>query len=82
MGGVGRDKKKFPESNLHVYGKNDTLIVVYNVKRWPSEGGWEKTPEKASSANYWTVITLLINKLLRWSYLDYAKDNLFILYPH
>ena len=40
MGGVGRDKKKFPESNLHVYGKDDTQIMVYNM------GGWLRKREK------------------------------------
>ena len=52
LGGVRWDRKKFPESNLHVYGKNDTQIVVYNVKRWPREGGIRKTLEKALGANY------------------------------
>ena len=33
LGGVGWDKKEFLESNLHVYGKNDTKIVVYNMGR-------------------------------------------------
>ena len=28
MGDVGWDKKEFLESNLHVYGKDDTKIVV------------------------------------------------------
>ena len=42
LGGVGWDRKKFPESNLHVYGKDDTQIVVYNMERWPRERGSEK----------------------------------------
>ena len=29
LGGVGWDRKEFPESNLHVYGKDDTKIVIY-----------------------------------------------------
>ena len=33
LGGVGWDRKEFPESNLHVYGKDDTKIVVYNMGR-------------------------------------------------
>ena len=33
--GVGWDKKEFLESNLHVYGGDDTKIVVYSIRRWP-----------------------------------------------
>ena len=29
LGGVGWDRKEFPESNLHVYGKDDTKIIIY-----------------------------------------------------
>ena len=32
--GVGWDKKEFPESNLHVYGRDDTKIVVYSMRRY------------------------------------------------
>ena len=38
LGGVGWDKKEFPESNLHVYGRDDTKIIVYNMERWLKEG--------------------------------------------
>ena len=41
----------------------------------------KKTLEKALGANHWTLITLLVNKLLQLSYSGYAEDNLFILYP-
>ena len=27
------DRKKLPEPNLHVYGKDDTQILVYNMRR-------------------------------------------------
>ena len=37
LGGVGWDRKEFPESNLHVYSKDDTKITVYNVERWLKE---------------------------------------------
>ena len=37
LGGVGCDKKEFLESNLHVYDRDDTKIVVYNMGRWPKE---------------------------------------------
>ena len=29
------DKEKLPEPNSHVYGKDDTKIIVYNVRKWP-----------------------------------------------
>ena len=32
--GVGWDKKEFLESNLHVYGEDDTKIIVYNMEMW------------------------------------------------
>ena len=31
---VGWDKKEFPESNLHVYDRDDTKIVVYSMRRY------------------------------------------------
>ena len=33
------DREKLPEPNLHVYGKDDTKIVVYNTRRWPKKEG-------------------------------------------
>ena len=38
LGGVGWDKKEFPESNQHVYGRDDTKIVVYNMRRYTKKG--------------------------------------------
>ena len=32
LGGVGWDRKEFLESNLHVYGKDDTKIILYNME--------------------------------------------------
>ena len=29
--------EKLPQPNLHVYGKNGTKIMVYNVRRGPKE---------------------------------------------
>ena len=42
LGGVGWDKREFLEPNLHVYGRDDTRIIVYNMEGWPEEGGEEK----------------------------------------
>ena len=33
LGGVGWDKNEFLESNLHVYGRDDTKIVIYSMGR-------------------------------------------------
>ena len=43
LGGVGWDKKEFLESNLHVYGRDDTKIVVYSIGRWPKGEGSKKS---------------------------------------
>ena len=32
------DKEKLPEPNLHVYGKDDTKVMVYNMRKWPKKG--------------------------------------------
>ena len=32
------DKKKLPEPNLHVYGKDGTKVMVYNVEKWLKKG--------------------------------------------
>ena len=39
------DRNKLLEPNLHVYGKDDTKIMVYNVRRSPKRGD-RKIPEK------------------------------------
>ena len=46
QGGVRWDKKKLPESNLHVYGKDDTQIRVYNMRRSPKRREKKNTREK------------------------------------
>ena len=38
LGSVGWNKKEFLEFNLHVYGTDDTKIIVYSIGRWPKEG--------------------------------------------
>ena len=37
--GAGWDRKEFPESNLHVYVREDTKIVVYSIGRCTKKGG-------------------------------------------
>ena len=38
LGVAGWDRKEFPESNLHVYGRDDTKIVVYHMGRYTKKG--------------------------------------------
>ena len=33
LGGAGWDRNESPESNLHVCGKDDIKIVIYNMER-------------------------------------------------
>ena len=53
------DRKKLPEPNLHVYGKNDTEIIVYSMKRSPSERDhkkyWKKTRELVTKGEIFTL---------------------------
>ena len=57
LGGVGWDS----ESNLHVCGKDDTKIVVYNMGRCTKKGIGEKIKELGNeTAN--SYIILLFNK--------------------
>ena len=44
------DRKKLPESNLHVYGKDDTQIRVYNMRRSPKRRE-KKTRERKRLRN-------------------------------
>ena len=32
------DKEKLLEPNLHVYGKDDTKVMVYNMRKWQKKG--------------------------------------------
>ena len=47
--GAGWDRKEFPESNLHVYVREDTKIVVYSMGRCTKKRKEEKKGEKKSS---------------------------------
>ena len=42
LGGVGWDKKEFSKSNLYVYGRNDTKIIVYNMENGHKRRGLER----------------------------------------
>ena len=41
LGNVGWDRKKSPESNLHVCGEDDTKIAVYNMEECIERRGLE-----------------------------------------
>ena len=45
QGDVRWDRKKFPEPNLHVCDKDDTLIMVYNMGGWPRKIEGKNTRE-------------------------------------
>ena len=40
------DMKKLPEPNLHVYGKDNTQIMVYSMRRSPKGREGEKHQKK------------------------------------
>jgi len=45
LGGVGWDVKELPRSNLHVYDRDDTKIVIYSTRGWPEKSGDLKNQE-------------------------------------
>ena len=45
------DREKLLEPNLHVYGKDDTKIMVYNIRRWPKKGRTKKDLEQKRLRN-------------------------------
>ena len=61
LGGVEWDKKEFPESNLHVYGRDDTKIVVYSMGRCTKK---ERRNQVILTIGRRTLVTLFINKTL------------------
>ena len=36
---IGWDRKEYLELNLYVYGGDDTMIIVYNMREWPERKG-------------------------------------------
>ena len=49
QGGVRWDSEKLLEPNLHVCGEDHTKIMVYNMRRWPTEGGLKNLEQKRLS---------------------------------
>ena len=73
------DRKVLPESNLHVYGKDDTKFRVYNMKRSLKRKDRKKAREKVlknrllkKKGGFWT-------KLIRLSCSGYTEDRFCIL---
>ena len=40
------DREKLPKPNLHMYGKDDTKIMIYNIRRSPKKIKKKKPREK------------------------------------
>ena len=40
------DREKLPEPNLHMYGKDDTKNIVYNMRKWPRTVGSKNLERK------------------------------------
>ena len=38
--------EKLPEPNLHMYGKDDTKIIVHNVRKWSKKRASENLERK------------------------------------
>ena len=75
QGGVRWDRKAPPESNLHVYGKDDIEFTVYNVKRSPKRKDQKKTREKVLKNKLLKKKGGFWKKLIRRSCLGYTKDS-------
>ena len=45
------DREKFPEPSLHMYGKDDTKIVVYNMRKWQRTGRLKNLEQKQRLRN-------------------------------
>ena len=73
------DRKALPESNLHVYGKDDIEFRVYNVKRSPKMRDRKKTREKVLKNKLLKKKSGFWPKLIHLSCSGYAEDSFCIL---
>ena len=70
LGGAGWDRKESPEFNLHICGKDDTKIVVYNMEKCIEKGGG-----KIKDTD-WNSCTILFSaKPHDTNYLSYSEDK-------
>ena len=66
LGDAGWDRKESPESNLHVCGKDDIKIIVYNMERCT----------KKEKDDFWELLySLNLNKTIRKNYLSCSEDR-------
>ena len=56
-GSVGWDRKESPESNLHVCGKDDTKIVIYNMEECTERRDWKTLVQFYFEENHMKQIT-------------------------
>ena len=73
------DKEKLPEPNSHVYDKDDTKIIVYNVRKWPRKKGWEKRTRAKKIKKYITKRSTLDSWL---NDSGYADEDFYISYSY
>ena len=67
LGGAGWDRKEFPESDLHMCGRDDTKTIVYNVRKCTKKEKGEirrKKKKKIQNKTANSCIILLINKTI------------------
>ena len=57
LGGIEWDKKEFLESKLHMYGRDDTKMVVYSMGRWPKKGDRKNSRNPCNNiVNSWNFV--------------------------
>ena len=79
LGDAGWDKKEFPKSNLHMCGKDDTKIVVYNMGRCTKKEDQKKSSNfEKKIAN--SCIILLFNKIISYKHLELPQWQIFSSY--
>ena len=70
LGGTRWDRKESPKSNLHVCGKDDTKIVVYNMERCT-----EKKENKSRRRTRTLVQFYYSTRPYDMNYLIYSEDK-------
>ena len=57
---AGWDRKEFPKSNLHVYGRGNTKTGIYKMEKCTKKGG-EAEKRKVKTV---TLVQFLFNKII------------------
>ena len=63
LGDAGWDKKESPESNLHMCGKDDIKIIVYNMERCTKKRGLELLDNWILKRNHMIQVTEALPKI-------------------